>query len=276
MKSLSSTLYKFSNLTKKFSKYLKKFGFIRGIIQIVRLRVFPGRGLIYVSIPKITHPVIIRGRTTDVYIFEKIFILEDYNIPQLNNFHANFIIDGGAYVGYSSIFFANKFPDSTVVAVEPEKSNFSMLEKNTSQYKNIKRINAGIWNKNTFLLIKDLKNDDMGVLHYAFIVEEVDKEEANSVKAITISDILKEYKQDEIDILKLDIEGAEKDVFSTNFSDWLSRTKMIFIELHDFNKEGCTEKVYSATNRFNFTEILRDEENIYFLRKSSKCVDLAR
>ena len=119
-----------------------------------------------------------------------------------------------------------------------------MLEKNTSQYKNIKRINAGIWNKNTFLLIKDLKNDDMGVLHYAFIVEEVDKEEANSVKAITISDILKEYKQDEIDILKLDIEGAEKDIFSTNFSDWLSRTKRFFLDSTILIKKDVLKKSF--------------------------------
>jgi FkbM family methyltransferase len=257
----SSGFHKFCNLINKFSKYLKKFGFIKGIILIARLRLFPGRGLIYVSIPGLRNPVIVRGKTTDIYIFEKIFILEDYNIASLTNLNPKFIIDGGAYVGYSSIFFANKFPDSLVIAVEPEKSNFAILEKNTFQYVNIKRINTGIWNKNTLLKVKDLN-----VGHYGFIVEEAHGNDDYSIKAITISDICREYNHNEIDILKLDTEGAEKEIFSSNFDDWLSKTKMIIIELHDFNREGCTETFYSAINSYNFVEILRDKENIYLLK----------
>ena len=158
-------------------------------------------------------------------------------------------------------FSPTSSPDSLIVAVEPEKSNFSILEKNTSPYQNVRRINAGIWNTKTFPKIKD-----SGVGHYGFISEEVDSEEDNSVEAITINDILKEYNSQEIDILKLDTEGAEKNIFSDNFEDWLGKIKLIIIELHDFNREGCTETFYSAINNYNFTEIKRDEENIYFLR----------
>jgi FkbM family methyltransferase len=262
MENSSSHFQQIRNLMRKFLRYLKKLGFLKGIILLIQIRLFPKKGLIYVSIPELSNPIIVRGKTTDVYIFEKIFILEDYNIPYFINFDPRLIIDGGAYVGYSSIFFANKFPDSLVVAVEPENSNFSILEKNTSKYLNIRREQAGIWNKNTFLKIKDI-----GVGHYGFIVEEANKKDNRSLKAITISDILEKYNFNKIDILKLDTEGAEKAIFSSNFDDWLSKTKMIIIELHDFNWEGCTETVHSAINKYNFTEILRDEENIYFLRK---------
>ena len=261
MKSSKFSFNKVVDLTKKFSKYIAKFGFIKGIFLIIRLRLIPNSGLIYVTIPESKYPIIIRGKTTDVYIFEKIFILEDYNLSSFSNFNPIFIIDGGAYVAYSSIFFSHNFPDAIVVAVEPEESNFLILEKNTSQYPNIKRINAGIWNKKTFLKIRDL-----GVGHYGFLVEEVNGKEDNSIKAITISDILSKFNYKDIDILKLDTEGAEKDIFASNFDDWLSRTKIIIIELHDFNRDGCTKTFYSAINNYNFIEIFRDQENLFFLR----------
>jgi len=248
-------------LAVKFSKYLSTFGFLRGIYLIFRLRLLPGNDLIQVSIPKYKHPFVIRGNTTDVYIFEKVLLLEDYHVPYFDNFSPKFIIDGGAYVGYSSLFFANKFPDALVVAVEPEESNFAILEKNTTGYDNIKRIKAGIWNKNTFLKIVDLS-----VGHYGFMVKEVVTNESGSLKAVTIGEILKGCNFEKIDILKLDTEGAEKEIFSSSFQDWLGKTKIIIIELHDFNREGCTTTFYSAIKNYHFTEIHRDEENRFFLR----------
>jgi hypothetical protein len=56
-----------------------------------------------------------------------------------------------------------------------------------------------------------------------------------------------------IDILKLDIEGAEKEVFS-NCDKWLGNVRILMIELHDHLKPGCSSIVYSALAKFNFSE----------------------
>ncbi len=83
------------------------------------------------------------------------------------------------------------------------------------------------------------------------------------VKAITIAEILDQSGADRIDILKLDIEGAEKEVFS-NDTDWLEKVDLMIIELHDHDKPGCSAAVYSAISRHDFTKFQRGE-NVFLV-----------
>ncbi len=48
----------------------------------------------------------------------------------------------------ASISLARKYPNATIVAVEPEGANVASLAKNTAPYPNIKIIHAAIWNTN--------------------------------------------------------------------------------------------------------------------------------
>jgi FkbM family methyltransferase len=108
----------------------------------------------------------------------------------------------------TSVFFANKFPNAKIVAVEPEKENFQMLQKNTGSYSNISLLNAGIWGHNTFLSVVD-----EGKGNNAFTVKEVPVNTENAIKALSVYDIMKQQGWSKIDILKLDIEGTEKYIF---------------------------------------------------------------
>jgi hypothetical protein len=69
-------------------------------------------------------------------------------------------------------------------------------------------------------------------------------------KTITIDGLIADYNLTEIDILKIDIEGSEKEVFRTCVS-WIAKVKAIIIELHERIKSGCNRAVYSATNDFD-------------------------
>ena len=62
-------------------------------------------------------------------------------------------------------------------------------------------------------------------------------------------------EKEQIDILKLDIEGAEKEVFSSSTLSLLERTRIIFIEVHDFLKYGCSENLFSAIKEYNYSKI---------------------
>ncbi|MBU1935074.1 FkbM family methyltransferase, partial [Patescibacteria group bacterium] len=159
------------------------------------------RAKIYIKSYSIKSNLIIREDTTDMAIFKQIFIQKDYDFPI--NMNPKFIIDGGANVGYASLFFANKFPDAEIVAIEPEDSNFEVLQKNTSEYKQVKTIKAGIWHKKAKLKIVGTEWGKCG-----FMTKEVDTADTYDAKTITIDEILKQSKYDEIDILKLDVEGA--------------------------------------------------------------------
>ena len=257
LKELNKYIHRFGirDKYKELNKYIHRFGIISGsIIYFSKLNIFKNN-LIEISLSELRYPLKLRANTSDFAVFDQIFLYEDYKFPI--NFEPKLIIDGGAYGGYSSAFFANRFPKAKIIAIEPEASNFNLLEKNTRNYKNIDLINAGIWNKPTYLNVKDI-----GLGHWGFMVEEVTDSEEFSFKAITIDNILKRSGYEEIDILKLDIEGSEKEVFSADYENWLSKVNVLIIELHDRMKPGCSEAFYSAINQYNFIKKNRGENVI--------------
>ena len=74
------------------------------------------------------------------------------------------------------------------------------------------------------------------------------------VKGITIPMILQMHGIDHIDILKLDIEGAEYRVFENNFDEWINKVDQIIIELHDRYQPGCAERFYRAIAAHSFMQ----------------------
>ncbi|MEK6816484.1 MAG: FkbM family methyltransferase [Nanoarchaeota archaeon] len=218
-----------------------------------KLTRFVGRiYLIYYS--RKFNPLIVRQGESDIDAFVQIFVQKDYKLPI--KISPELIIDGGANVGYASLWFASKYPGAAIIAVEPEASNFETLEKNTAGFSNISRIKAGIWHKNAHLKIID-----SGKGKWAFTTEEAGPSEKFDIDTITIGDILQKSRHERIGILKLDIEGAEKEVFSKDYEPWLEKVDVLIIELHDIMKEGCSERFYSAVNKYRWKEF-RNGENI--------------
>jgi FkbM family methyltransferase len=197
--------------------------------------------------------------TSDFGVFQQIFIDNYYDFPI--DIKPKLIIDGGANVGYASIYFANRFPNAKVIAIEPNDNNYKMLNENSFKYFNIKPIKSAIWNTNTTLHVNDVGREECG-----FIVEEAGINDQEIFKGITINDILKEFECNYIDILKLDIEGAEKEVFSSNYEEWLCKVHILIIELHDRFKPGCSEAFLSAIYNYNCYKIIKqhDATIIYF------------
>ncbi len=224
------------------------------IVQPI-LKTVPREKIVKIKIPNIKRCLQLRAQTSDIPTFLQIFKDKDYDI--LMNINPKLIIDGGANVGYASVFFANKFPKAKIIAVEPEESNFQILKENTASYQNIELIKSGIWNKDTYLKVKDI-----GLGRWGMTVEEVNSKEPGSFKAVTIGQLLKCSGNKEIDILKLDIEGAEKEVFLDTYEEWLSKVNLLIIELHDRIKPGCSETFYSAIRKYHFNQTQKGENII--------------
>lgn len=93
-------------------------------------------------------------------------------------------------------------------------------------------LQKGVWDKDTYLEIIDTT-----VSKDAFMVKESNQKSANSIEAITIDTIMQQQGWTGIDILKVDIEGSEKELFSANYQKWLPVTKVIFVEVHDGMKK---------------------------------------
>jgi hypothetical protein len=97
------------------------------------------------------------------------------------------------------------------------------------------------------------------------MVKEVEAESTKSIRAVTIREIMEEQQIDFIDVLKIDIEGAEKEVFSSDYDYWLSKTRVIIIELHDSMKEGCSKTFFESLGKYDFKTGISGENIICFM-----------
>lgn len=202
----------------------------------------------------------IRPFTSDIRVFEQIFLDENYFFfPE--KFEPKVIIDAGANVGYSSVWFSNKFKEATIIAIEPEKRNFEVLQANIKNWKNITPLEAAIWSSDSPIWIKDTKKK-------SWSFETTAKQESNSesVFGISIPSLLKKYSLDKIDILKIDIEGAEGELFGKNTDDWLDLVSCVMIETHDKKIPGVSKIVDEALLGKGFTKFKTKDLSIYFLK----------
>lgn len=243
-----------------YLKTIKWHGLLRAGIAKLQGK----RNLMEVRIANIQKPFFIRVPSTDVPTLKKVFIDKEYTLP--SGIAPDTIIDAGANIGLASIFFANRFPLARILAIEPEVSNFQILKKNVEPYPNIVPIQAALWHQQ-----EQIQLTDPGIGHWGFRTESRSEtgsgQTSNLVQAVTVGGILEEYGFSRIGILKVDIEGAEKEVFS-NSASWIDLVDMVIIELHDRIKFGCESAFYSAVEGMD--DQWKIGENVYVRRNNSK------
>jgi FkbM family methyltransferase len=243
--------------------YYGLFG-VRGVLLAAKARSLRRSIETVVLVPGIKHPVYLRFRTSDVSVFRQVLVTKEYDcqfwsLPQT-------IIDAGANIGLTSVFYANKYPEATIIAIEPESSNFQMLRKNTAPYKNITAIQAALWKDNRSVTLVD---PNLG--HHGFRTVETSKTSighpANMiVPGLTLDKLMQEFNIDHVDILKLDIEGSEKEVFENSVA-WIDNVGVIIVELHDELRVGCARALYLAARDFQVE--WRKGETIFLARAAA-------
>lgn len=157
------------------------------------------------------------------------------------------IVDGGGYIGASAIFFARTYPDAMIYAIEIEDDNFDLLKCNTAKYKNVKCIKAAVASKSGERTIRDRKTGDWG--YTITETTNLNHDTGQKINGLTLDELMTQNHLTAIDLLKLDIEGAEKEVFESG-GMWISNTKVIVVELHDRICAGCTAAFKKATENF--------------------------
>ena len=223
-------------------------------------RVFGRRGLVYfwygeilgrqaevtVTQPGNHAPIYLRLGTSDIGFYDEIFVRRVYDLSSAQS--PQMIVDAGANIGLAGRYFAGQYPQARILAIEPARANFGQLCKNVAGYPQITPIQAALWD--TIGKI-DLSNP-FG-RHGTFRTWNVASSPTpvlERVPAVTIPDLLATYNLERIDLLKIDIEGAEVELFS-NAANWIDRVGVIVIELHDRFRRGCALNFYSATQSFD-------------------------
>lgn len=231
----------------------KRFGVLKGLLIFIKIK--HGKSG-KINLPGYKSPIYLRPKNHyDSYTFQEIFLQEDYDVDISE---VSVIIDAGANIGLSSCYFANKFPNATIICLEPDMENCAILRQNTENYTNVHILENALWNKNEDVVIT---NPDAG--KRGFMIGNATDESSIILKGITIQSIIEKFKIRQIDIFKIDIEGAEKEVFAENTNDWLSITRLMFVELHDRMKKGTSQSVFKAVSSHDFIFEMKGENLIF-------------
>lgn len=186
------------------------------------------------------YPVFVRGgRSTDAVALYEVFVGEEYAITKSLS-ASPFVIDGGANVGMASLYFLNRYPGSKVVAVEPDPANFEICRKNLAPYGDrVVLVLGAIW-KSAGSLALEPGADEW--------VTTVRGDRQGTVEAFTVPRLMT-HGNGTVDLLKLDIEGSEREVFGAGAEEWLPHVRNIAIELHG---DDCKDTYFRALEGYRY------------------------
>lgn len=142
------------------------------------------------------------------------------------------IMDAGGNIGCTGLYFKKEFPSSHVMILEPEFSNFSLLKRNIelNKCKDIAIVHAGLWKGEAYV---EIQKDFRDGREWTYYMKEVPCR--TELKGFGVLDMMKQYRWEHIDLLKIDIEGGERYLFEDEkqASRFLSKTRFIAMEIHD-------------------------------------------
>ena len=217
----------------------------------------------YIFVPEIGRSVVLRNLDTDSEVFKSIFMSNQYGSEVLP-LNADVIIDAGANVGYSILYFKNKYPNAKIIAIEPDPTNFEILKENCNGLSNIILINAALWSHDCELDLNFQNDDGSPAGSWGVRTQEVeDSSDKLKTKAFSMNTIIRELNLSKIDICKIDIEGAEREVFSKNVDSWKNNIDLFIVETHDRFCPGSTEAVISALKTSEFIHSKMDENQFF-------------
>ena len=219
-------------------KAIKKLGVVSGL-KLSYAAFFNRR--VHVSPYEGSGAILVRGDRSDAELFFNIFVAEEYEC----NGDYERILDLGANVGYAAVYFAHHYPNAEISSYEPDEENARIAGLNTAAYRNIKVINKGVWWRNACLRVVNPEAESWAL--------EFDETEGNGTEAVSIDDLVKGQKSI---MVKMDIEGAEKKIF-TNESRFFEKVNCLQIEIHD-----CWSEFFIWASRQSHSRVSLSGENI--------------
>jgi len=161
---------------------------------------------------------------SEVRALIEIFVLGTYEWPFRDPVQT--IVDAGAHIGGTTLWFAARYPDARIVAVEPHPDTFASLQENTHQYTNVELVAAALHGEDGHV---ELFGGDQSWA--ASLVPAKNLRSCYHVSAITLDHLVRDADLEQIDILKLNIEGSETAVLRS--TGVLDRVRTIVFEYHD-------------------------------------------
>jgi FkbM family methyltransferase len=209
----------------------------------------------------------LRPDSTDVEIFSQIFLYAHYRTYDMarcaeiaayyDSCAKPLVLDLGANIGLSALYFAKNWPKATIVGVEPDQGNYALFCQNTAGHEHIVPMRGAIASKHSYARIINPHESEWGYR------TEINDRNSGGLVALSVAELLERHSDCQPFICKIDIEGAEQELFSAN-TQWLERFPIVIIELHDwlFPRSGNSAnflRAIAGTNR----DFILSGENIF-------------
>jgi FkbM family methyltransferase len=197
-------------------------------------------------------PVHMTTRRGDALVYHEVINDEVYRLPDDIRAEINGkpIVDIGANIGLAAIYFASRYPDSPVTAIEPHPRNYRILDMNAGSYGDqITVMKAALGAQPGDIGSVNTEGDPDNHVAHLFTDRYVEAAASEVVSpALTGEDIAGRLADlGRIGLLKIDIEGAEKEVFeSYSVHPLLEQTDLLMIETHDRYVPGSSRAVRNA------------------------------
>lgn len=205
-----------------------------------------------------TFYTIIRRNTSDIDVYLTVIANEEYkSISTIKIDQCGFVVDAGANIGFTSFYINAYFPNALIACIEPDPENCNLLRRNiliNGLENKIKVLENALWIDMSTLVINNKFRDGAAWSKSVMLPTQSTIEGETKVKGITISQLFDEFFVSEVQLMKIDIEGAEKVLFlDDNFTDVIkSSCKHLIIEIHD--EFECRENIYDVMKNFSSKE----------------------
>jgi FkbM family methyltransferase len=245
----------------RFIGRLIAYAEILGIVNAMKICVmskFAGR-VLKIKIRQLDRTVCIRGKTSDRLAIGNLAL----GYPHVRIADIKTIIDAGANIGDSSLALAAMYPEARVLSLEPNEQTFEILTRNIQSHPRISAAKLALWSHCTTVKIKNPASSALD--------SSVSEEKDGRVQAYEIPALLNLQKWAAVDLLKLDIEGAEREVFRAKDLNWVHTLKVMIVETHDHLSPGATRQIFLAMSRYDFNCWVMGE-NLVFVRNTTSSI----
>jgi FkbM family methyltransferase len=267
-------------LLARLPNYLSAFGIVHGLRLAWAVERWPARDdrsrRRALAVPGLGAPVQLRRSVSDHAIFWQCLVMRQYDLDRYPHarrldeaYRAELaagrrpvVVDCGANIGLATLWFARRFPEAVVVAIEPDAGNFALLEANTRHLgERVQCVRGAVWPESTAL---EIENPESGSA--AFRVRPAQPGETGTVAAYSVADLARLGGDGALLVVKIDIEGAQSRLFEAG-TEWVGRAHLVTLELDDWLMPwaGTSRSFFACLSRHPY-EYLLGGESIFCFR----------
>lgn len=187
------------------------------------------------------------------------WVIDEIKKARGNSHPVTIIFDVGAAIGDKAITFLKSFPEATVYCFEPQRESLECLKKRTARYKErIKTFDFGLLNKNSYvdLNITSYKDASSILPLQKYMknqgIKEIGKER---IRVMRLDDFIKQNNISHVDLIKIDVEGVEKEVLEGGKEAFKNKIDNVFIEISSLRKDPYSKEyieIFKFFHELNF------------------------